>query len=397
MSDFSGFQDLVDAIRNGFRDVRYDGISPRVSEGQAPVPAVARRGRRARPRQGRRISGARFATAAFVLTAAALIPIALLLNNGPNTVGGAATASTSSTMAPSALPPLTWPPLQPDIAAPEGASWLCPPSAPQADTILDAEAVPDEIRFVPSPEDGLVDAAWGVDYGPTCGRPPALVAVDFTDESRSTVDAVIVVWVEMPSSSFPIPSDGPNSFDPTVVGPEAELENVERRGGFVVRTQPATEWLTHTVEMVGMIDGLPVWVQASGIAIEELEPLVEQMTASAATGEVSISPPVGRFEVVRTQPVVASTYEFVVWYAEGVDIDVTLRRAPGFDPFASSIGFTNVTSFVSIGPSVGRFAREGESTGYLTWEIGSGVVATVSGYSSIDELVRAAERLTPAG
>jgi hypothetical protein len=167
---------------------------------------------------------------------------------------------------------VAWPPPIPVVEVPDGATWPCPPVGPQVSRILDAADVPDEIRYLPPAGDTYhVDAAWGVDYGPTCRRPPALVAVAFDAEDRSSADAVVGVWVEAPGAVLGPPADPAGG--PPVAEPHEELAATVNLYGFVVRYHPGTEWMTERVEMVGVIDGLPVLIQASGMTPGELSAL----------------------------------------------------------------------------------------------------------------------------
>jgi hypothetical protein len=286
-----------------------------------------------------------------------------------------------------------WPPPIPAVEVPEGATWPCPPVEPKVDQVLDAADVPDEIRYLPAGDTYHVDAAWGVNYGPACRRSPALVAVDFDAEDRSSADAVVVVWVEAPDV-FGHPPDPPGGMPR--IEPHEEMAATVDVDGFVVRYHPATEWMTERVEMVGVIDGLPVWIQASGMTPEALSVVVRLMTASAATGEVRVTPP-DNFEVVRSGPVVAEVIDNVVWFVEGIGgLSVQVQRAPGFDPYVSALGFTESFTFVDVGGRVGVLAREGGGTGSVMWAIQPGIFAMVQGDGTFEELIELAEQLTRA-
>ncbi|MEE9206391.1 MAG: hypothetical protein V3U50_05350 [Acidimicrobiia bacterium] len=295
-----------------------------------------------------------------------------------------------------------WPPPILDVEVPEGASWQCPPVESEIDKVLDAADVPSDIRFLPPVDAFRPDTVWGVNYGQACGRPPTLVAVEFADEQRSSVEAMIVVWVEVPSGHLDPPLDTPLADlpQPAVADMGGDTPgSITERDRFILRHRPANQFHKEWLDMIGVIDGLAVWIEASGLSPDDLGDYVNLMTASATTGQVGIDQPSERFEVVHSAAVVAETIDHVVWYVEGPGFDIEIKRQPGFDPYGSALSLVGADSlrFVPIGGSSGFVIREGGGTGYLTWAIRPGIVSTVLGDGTFEELTRFAELLAPAG
>ena len=320
------------------------------------------------------------------------------------------------------------PTTQPTITAttasadpPPVASWVCPPfeaQDPESDQLLTGADVPDEIRYLPA---AAMDRGWAVDYGPACTRPPALVAVDFADEQRSAADAVIVVWVESETNEpspynfaddqlfcFEASPDEKFCFDEEPSAEEladfsAELSlelrpfdsndvgPVVEQDGFVIRQR------NHLITMVGVIDGLPVWIEASGLDIPTLQGLVGRMTADAVTGQVELSQPSETIEVVHSAPVTAVVVNHVVWYLEGPDFGLEVWRQPGYIPYFTAAFWAEAFGFTAVGDTVAIYSLEGGGTASLSWEEAPGVraylTANVDG-ATIEELAAFAETLT---
>ncbi|MCH8130631.1 MAG: hypothetical protein IIC70_12135 [Acidobacteria bacterium] len=363
----------------------------------------------------------------WLVAAAAALAVLVAVGSLPFLIGGSETAAPTpqSTATTAADPAPVLPADVSDIDPPPGASWVCPPFEPQdpeSDQFLTGADVPDEIRYLPATE---MDRGWAVDYGPACNRPPALVAVNFTDEQRTAADAVIVVWVEFQTAE---PSPYPSGIADTElfcygdsrgrgycfdVEPSenelaefaaqlstelwsAELQPIEagpipfvEEDGFGIRQLP------NRVEMVGVIDGLPVWIEASGLDIPTLQGLVGQMTADAVTGQVELSPPPTTIEVVHSAPVIAEVVNHVVWNVEGPDFSVQVWRQP-YIPYSTSAVWIEAFRFTTVGDTVAIYSLEGGGTSSLSWEAAPGVrvylTANVDG-ATVDELVTVAETL----
>lgn len=361
----------------------------------------------------------------FALSFAAVLVIVglgttVLMQSGSVTRDAEA-GSSPSTIAATTLPTseaLVQPPVLADITPPEGATWVCPAVGHEDDQMLTAAETPEALRYLPT---GQIDHAWAVDYGPACNRPPALVAVDFADDQRSAVDAVVVVWVESQTAEpfAPLATDTTLSCFTDTSGTEAycfdeaptareladlsaslstELRPTEtprapgtyiEDGGFVIRQH------NQQIEMVGVIDGLPVWIEASGLGIADLQALAGQMTADAITGQVELAQSTETVEVVHSAPVVAETIQHVVWYAEGPETAIEVHTQPGFNVYTAAAIGVEYFGFPTVNGSPGFYV--GEDTGMiaLTWEVSPGIVARLEGSrAAVEELTRIAESVT---
>ena len=142
--------------------------------------------------------------------------------------------------------------------------------------------------------------------------------------------------------------------------------------------------------MVGVIGGLPVWIEASGLNPDTVRRAVESMTASSVTGQVELNEDFGSLQVTHTAPVVAEAIDHVIWYAEGETYDIEVAPRPGFNPYAVA---TTAATFVPFGDTTGVYTREGGGTAQLVWEVQAGTVAILIGAAGADELVRVAQGL----
>jgi hypothetical protein len=267
-------------------------------------------------------------------------------------------------------------------------------------------------------------------YGPACHRSPALVAMEFLDSEGMSADVAVVVWVESPSAAlneprmeplWEVPSGPPVCYEdpsngslecfygepsteelaglsaalgtelrPTTRIPSDSWTLVERNG-FTIRDRNDRNEGNGRVEMVGVIDGLPVWIEASGLAIAELETLVQGMTADAVTGQVELPVPAKGIEVVHSAPVIAEVVEMVVlhWDASGFDGEVWLQT--GYIPYTLAAFSVEWFGFTPVGNTVGVFAREGGGTGALTWQVAPGVVALLGSDAPLKQMIAVAE------
>lgn len=301
-----------------------------------------------------------------------------------------------------------------------GTAWACPVIIPQDDRRLARSDTPGALRYLPP---GEINQAWGVDYGPVCARPPALVAVQFADDHRTVADAVVVVWVESPTPEPFAPSNPTTTlycFEGTSTGEQycydnqptddelaklaaslsTELIPVEypdlgdaetEIDGFTIREYP-----DHVVA-IGVIDDLPVWIESSAMAATDLMELVGLMEADAWTGEVRATQPLRDMEIVYSAPAIARMIKHVVWYTEGPEAHIEVSRQPGFNVYTAAVYSPSRFGFIAVDGTTGIYTmnREGGDTSYLTWEISPGVVAHlgITGATSPDELVRIAERV----
>ncbi len=301
-----------------------------------------------------------------------------------------------------------------------GSAWACPAIIPQDDRMLARSDTPGALRYLPP---GEINQAWGVDYGPACARPPALVAVQFADDHRTVADAVVVVWVESPTPEPFAPSDAKTTFycfEDTSTGERycydnqptddelaklaaslsTELIPVEypdlgdteiEIDGFTIREYP------DRVVAIGVIDDLPVWIESSAMAATDLIELVGLMEADAWTGEVRATQPLRDMEIVYSAPAMARMIQHIVWYTEGPEAQIEVSRQPGFNVYTAAVYSPSRFGFIAVDGTTGIYSmnREGGDTSYLTWEISPGVVAHLSiiGATTPDELVRIAERV----
>lgn len=368
------------------------------------------------------------AAAAIVLVTMGVVPF--LVNSGSGVGAPSSEEAIVATTTVANLAPI-WPPAPSDVAPPPGATWVCPPIGPGSDTTLTEDDIPDEVRYLPAiPAETMFVRA----YGQACYRTPALVAMDFVDSEQTSANLAVVVWVESPSAGLYESSMEPLLEEPS--GPLTCFEHVsdgslecipeESSEGFVassarmgIELRPTTrtpddvwtlveqdgftirerndrnegdEW----VEMVGVIDGLPVWIEASGLDIADLRVLVGQMTADAVTGKVTLPVSAGGIEIVRSAPVIAEVLEKVVLHWDGSDVDgkswggdVWLQ--PGYIPYTIAAFSVDAFRFVTVNDAVAVFSREGGGTGRLTWEVAPGVVAMVESGASLEQMITVAE------
>ncbi|GBE24527.1 hypothetical protein BMS3Bbin02_00802 [bacterium BMS3Bbin02] len=366
------------------------------------------------------------AAAATVLVTIGVIPF--LVNSGGGVGTPSAEEATVATTTAANLGPV-WPPAPSDVDPPPGASWVCPPIAPGSKTTLTGNEIPTEVRYLPAmPMKTTIVQS----YGPACGRTPALVAMNFVDGQRSSADAAVVVWVESPSAKLNEPpaelllgeptdplvcyenaSDGslacfpgrPSAellaelsaetgaeLLPTTRSPSDAWTLVERNG-FTIR---ARNEANGRIDMVGVIDGLPVWIEASGIDTARLETLVQQMTADAVTGQVTLPVSATGIEVMHSAPVIAEVVQKVVLRWETSDVDgevwdgeVWLQQ--GYIPYTIAAFSVDGFRFTTVGDTVAVFAREGGGTGGLRWEVAPGVVAMMRSDASLEQMIAVAE------
>lgn len=374
--------------------------------------------------------------AAAVIVTVGVIPFLVSGGGRSSEVGAPSTVETTitTTTAPTTTTTVTnlepvWPPAPSDVAPPPGATWVCPPIEPGSNTTLTGNEIPTEVRYVPAMPLKTTSVQ---SYGPACNRTPALVAMDFADGQRSSADAAVVVWVESPSARLNEPpaesllgeptdplvcyenaSDGSLECFPGKPSAEllaelsaelgAELLPTTRslsdawtlveRNGFTIR---ARNEANGRIEMVGVIDGLPVWIEASGLDVSELETLVQEMTADAVTGQVTLPVPATGIEVVHSAPVIAEVTQSVVLYWEARDIDgeawggeVWLQQ--GYIPYTIAAFNVGRFGFTTVGDTVAVFAREGGGTGGLSWEVAPGVVAMMQSDAALEQMITVAE------
>lgn len=371
MNDLREFQDVVDSIREGMSEIRFD--EP-LAETTLASP---------RPSSGRRAT-VWVGALAFVGVLAIAAPL-LVLRTGaePEVPTGAATPTTAVSPALA-----VWPPPIPQVEVPAGATWVCPPVPPsEGDRMLDPAEVPDDLRYLTTSGTEVFAKAWGVHRGQACGRGPALVAVQFVDSGQTRTSAVVTVWVETESSEVAYW----NWVDST---PKRPVDGIMVVDGFTVRFTPETETAPSRVEMVGVLDELPVWITSSGLTPDQLALLVSEMTADAITGQVELA--TQEFTVVHSEPVTAELINVIEWYVEiddpthGVS-DVEVRYEPGFNPYNIDAGWF---TYIPVDATEGFVGGGGGGTGRLTWSIAPGIVATVIGAGTTDELIDLAERLT---
>jgi hypothetical protein len=267
-------------------------------------------------------------------------------------------------------------------------------------------------------------------YGPACHRSPALVAMEFLDSEGMSADVAVVVWVESPSAAlneprmeplWEVPSGPPVCYEdpsngslecfygepsteelaglsaalgtelrPTTRIPSDSWTLVERNG-FTIRDRNDRNEGNGRVEMVGVIDGLPVWIEASGLDIANLQVLVGQMTADAVTGQVELPVPAEGIEVVHSAPVVAEVVEIVVLHWDGSGFDGEVWLQPSYIPYTLAAFSVEWFGFTTVGDTVGVFAREGGGTGVLTWQVAPGVVALLGSDAPLAQMIAVAE------
>ena len=378
MNDLHGFQDVVDTIKEGMRDVRFD--EPSVETTFVPP----------RPSSTSRTT-VWVGALAFAVVVAIAAPLLLLTGADPEApepetpVGGSTPSTDVSQPAP------VWPPPIPTVEVPGGATWVCPDvQASEGDRLLDAAQVPDDLRYLTTSGTEVATKAWGIHRGQACGRGPSLVAVRFADPEQTRNSAVVTVWVEAESAEIAMW----NWVDPTPTRPNDEITMDD---GFTIRYTPETETAPPNVEMVGVLDGLPVWITSSGLTPDQLSLIVNEVTADAVSGQVELTSQ--DFTVVHTSQVNARLTDIVEWYVEIDDptntiSDVEIRYEPGFNPYDIEAGWF---TYIPVDDTVGVFGREGGGTARLSWEIAPGVVATVIGGGTADELVEFGERLVLVG
>jgi len=368
------------------------------------------------------------AAAAAVLVAVGVVPF--LVNGGGGTGVPASEETTATTTTVTDVGPV-WPPAPSDVVPPPGATWVCPPIGPGSDTTLTGDAIPGEVRHLPAmPLEIMFVRA----YGQACYRTPALVAMDFVDSERTSANLAVVVWVESPSAGLNEPPMEPLSGGPTdpvvcfedlsddslVCFPEEssaevlasyaemgiELRPTTRtpddvwtileQDGFTIRERNDRGEGNERVEMVGVIDGLPVWIESSGLDIAGLGALVQQMTADAVTGQVELLVPTEGIEVVHSAPVIAEVLEKVVlhWDGSAVDGEVwdgEVWLQPDYIPYTLAAFSVEAFGFTTVGDTVAVFAREGGGTGGLTWQVAPGVVALLGSDAPLDQIIAVAE------
>lgn len=301
-----------------------------------------------------------------------------------------------------------------------GTAWACPETLSQDDRVLTRSDTPEVLRYLPP---GEINRVWGVDYGPACARPPALVAVQFADDGRTVADAVIVVWVESPTPEPFATSDVKTTFycyegsstgerycydnQPTddelaeltaslstelipveysdTGNPETEID------GFTIR-----EYADRVVA-IGVIDDLPVWIESSAMMATNLMELVGLMEADSTTGEIRATQPLRDMEIVDSAPAMARIIQHVVWYTEGPGTTIEVSRQPGFNVYAAAVYSPTRFGFIAVDGTTAIYTmnREGGDTSYLTWEISPGIVARLSviGATTPGELVDIAVRV----
>lgn len=301
-----------------------------------------------------------------------------------------------------------------------GTAWNCPEILSQDDRVLTRSDTPAALRYLPP---GEIDRVWGVDYGPACARPPALVAVQFSGDGRTAATAVIVVWVESPTPEPFTTSDAKTTlycYEGTSTGERycydnqptddelaklatslstelipveySDLGNAETEvDGFTIR-----EYADRVVA-IGVIDDLPVWIEASAMAPTDLMELVGLMEADAWSGEVRARQPLRDMEIVHSAPAIARMIQHVVWYTEGPGANIEVSRHPGFNVYTAAVYSPSGVGFIAVDGTTGIYTmnREGGDASYLTWEISPGVVAHLSVIEATtpDELVSIAERV----
>lgn len=291
-----------------------------------------------------------------------------------------------------AEPAVVWPPAIPTVEGQTEAVWHCPEVAPQDGQPLDPAQVPDEIRYLPA-GDTPVRSAWGVNGGPGCVRSPALVAVTFANEQETKVSAVVAVWVEKPTGHAWSPE--PPSFQgPSATRPGDTVTSVD---GFTVRHSPAGDDELEAVEIeaVGVVDGLPVWIQSSGLSPDRLLQVIAAMSANPETGTVQLSDRFDDLDVVHSRPAHAQVIDEIIWYVEGPGIGQSLEvtKNPGFNPYAKVWSVIGGFQFVQVGETTAVYGGEVGGTLRLTWEVHPGIAATV--ISDRLELNQVAESIIP--
>jgi len=339
------FSDVVAVIRRGMEPAVFEQPSPAVLN----TPGL------------RRLRGSRravVAIASFVLVLAIGAPL-LWVRPASGPLGVPTTSLGVPTTSPPTVPPtaplLVWPPPPAETNAPADAIWRCGEvEAGRRGVIpLDDPDYPADLRFaidppIPPPTDGWVVSGRGI-----CQRPPSLVLAERTADGRS-VEAEIVVWVE--EETF-------EAEEPPLLSVEPRpLPGLERRDGFIVRT-----WSDGSrIEMVGALGELPVWIVAFNLDLEEAMEVVSRMTADAESGAVTVDDP-GRFEVLRSGPVEAKTFNTAILYLVGSNYDVDIRRDVG--AFVPYIQFKESCELLTIFGTEAVFCSEGESTSQLAWRI----------------------------
>jgi hypothetical protein len=216
-----------------------------------------------------------------------------------------------------------------------------------------------------------------------CQRPPSLVLVERTADGRS-VEAEIVVWVE--EETFE--AEEPPLVVPNLIVPEPGLlPGVERREGFTIRT-----WRDGgRIDLVGAIGDLPVWIVAFHLEIEEVMDVVGQMNADAVTGAVTVDDP-GRFEVLRSGPVEARTFNTAILYLVGPGYDVDVRRDIG--AFVPYLRYREACQLTTAANTEAVLCTENGDYWQLAWRIDPTRFALVEG-QSVDLLVEVASALRP--
>ncbi len=374
--------------------------------------------------------------AAAVMVTVGVIPFLVGGGGRSSEVGAPSTGETTitTTTAPTTTTTVTnlepvWPPAPSDVAPPPGATWVCPPIEPGSNTTLTGNEIPTEVRYVPAMPLKTTSVQ---SYGPACSRTPALVAMDFVDGRRSSADVAVVVWVESPSARLNEPPAEPLLGEPTdplvcyenasdgslecfpgepsaellaelsaeagaellpTTGSPNDAWTLVERNGFTIRARNEPNG---RIEMVGVIDGLPVWIEASGLDVSELETLVQEMTADAVTGQVELPVPAVGIEVVHSAPVIAEVIQKIVLRWEAPDVDgeawggeVWLQQ--GYIPYTIAAFSVERFGFTTVGDTVAVFAREGGGTGGLTWEVAPGVVAMMRSDAPLEQMITVAE------
>lgn len=362
---------------------RWDDLVNRIESGDERAPSVV-----ASPRgRGSRWKPGVVFVAAFVTVVVVIGLSGLLGGRAPETdspVGGSTAPASGTTLA---VPAVVWPPAIPTVEGQTDAVWHCPEIDVQPDVQLDRAQVPDDLRYLPT-GDASVRSAWGVNYGPGCARSPALVAVTFANEQQTGLSAVVVVWVEQPTNHH-------WSAEPSSVKQGSATrpgDTISWVDGFTVRQSTAGG--VDQVEAVGIVDGLPIWIESSGVTSDRLLELAGTMTATPETGRVHLAETFDEFEVVHSGSVDAEVADHITWYVEGPGIGQSLEVTtnPAFNPYEIAVGVTNGLQLVEVGGNPAVLAGEEGGTERLTWEIQQGIEATVIAEGS--ELTQIAESLT---
>jgi hypothetical protein len=169
-------------------------------------------------------------------------------------------------------------------------------------------------------------------------------------------------------------------------------ETISTFDGFTVRQTTDGRGVDH-VEAVGVVDGLPLWIESSGIAPDRLMELTEAMSASSETGRVQLTDTSNKFVVVRSNTVETKVRDHITWYVEspGIGQSLEVTTPPESNLYQKVVGFPEL-QLIEVAGTVGVLGGEEGGAQRLTWEIEPGVEATVIGEGP--DLIRDAESIT---